>query len=132
MQAVVGPLILSNYNAVTIMDVVLISSKDRQYKKSNNKERTEKTALLQELIEKIPDNELSKKPHKEGDERSWPQLCKETQNAAREMHWLPSLRRVDLSCDHASDDSYQWGNKPPPTRSSAIDSSIRTMPPFFL
>jgi hypothetical protein len=101
------PFILCNYNAVTIMDVVRISSKDRQYKKSNNQEWTEKTALLQELIEVMPDKELSKNPYKEGDERPWPQLCKETQNAAG----LPGQRRVDPGSDHTGDDSNHWGEQ---------------------
>ena len=107
LQRVVGPLIVSICNAVTIMEVVRISSKDRQYKKSNNQERNEKTALLQELIEDIPDNELSENPYKEGDERPWPQLCKETQNAAGP----PGQRRFDLSCHHTGDDSNHWGEQ---------------------
>lgn len=54
--------VLLNYNAVIITDVMLKRSKDGQQKKSNNQERNEKTALHQELIEKVPNDPLSKKP----------------------------------------------------------------------
>jgi hypothetical protein len=107
----VGPLILSNRNTVTIMDVVRISSEDRQYKKPDNQERNEKTALQQELVKEIPDNELSKNPYEEGDERPWPQLCQETQYLAVEMGWLPGQRRVDPGSDQTGDDSSHRGEQ---------------------
>ena len=89
------------------MDVVRISSKDRQYKEPNNQERTEKTALLQELVEVIPNKELSKSPYKEGDQRPGPQLGQETQNAAG----LPGQRHIDPGPDHAGDDANHRGDQ---------------------
>jgi len=59
-----------------------MSSEDREYKKSDNHERADKTALRQEIIEGIPDNESSKDPQEEGHEGPWPELCQERQDPA--------------------------------------------------
>ena len=71
------------------LDVGRISAKDGQNKQSNDQEWAEKTALLQELVKVVPDEELPKSPYKEGDQRPGPQLGQETQDTAG----LPGQRR---------------------------------------
>jgi len=95
------------------LDIVRKSSQDSKHSNNSQQQKSKREENQHELIEEIPEENVTSQPEYERDQRPRPTLCQPGLPVIRELYAPPGGRHLYPCPDHTSDEAKNGGDVSP-------------------